>query len=84
MVKRCLVMVAAGLLTLTAEVKAADAPDISSWVQFSSFSYAGKKALTPKPDESLNPITAGGFQGVMPGMFARLDPANSMPPNVSQ
>jgi alpha-N-arabinofuranosidase len=32
----------------------------------------------------LSTDTAGGFQGVTLGMFARLDPTNSMPQNVSQ
>ena len=47
------------LLSLAVTVKADDAPDTSSWAQFSSFSYKGQTATTPKPDEYLNPIIAG-------------------------
>ena len=54
------VTLAAAALALAAlGINAADAPDTSSWVQFSSFSYNGQTATTPKPDEYLNPIIAG-------------------------
>ncbi|HEX7617739.1 MAG TPA: family 43 glycosylhydrolase [Verrucomicrobiae bacterium] len=141
------VLAIAALVLLALAINAADAPDSSTWAQFASFSYNGKTATTPKPDEYLNPIIAvfhpepsicrvgedyylvnsgfncfpslpiwhskdlvnwtqignvldrpsqfpmrGGamqngtyaFQGVTLGMFARLDPTNSMPQNISQ
>ena len=49
------------MVSLSAAVHAADAPDTSSWVRFSSFSYAGKMAGTPKSGEYLNPIVAGFY-----------------------
>lgn len=42
-------------------VLAADTPDTSAWVQFSSFAYAGKAAAEPAADEYLNPIIAGFY-----------------------
>ncbi len=59
MFNRPLFVVAAGLLALTANVNAADAPDTSSWAQFSAFTYNGKDATTPMEGEYLNPIIAG-------------------------
>ena len=47
------------LVCLTPALPAADMPDTSAWARFSSFSYAGKMAATPKADEYLNPIVAG-------------------------
>lgn len=52
--------VAAALLSLTSDIQAADAPDTSTWAQFSAFSYNGKTAITPNAGEYLNPII-GGF-----------------------
>ena len=54
-------LVTAALVLLTPAIHAADAPDTSTWVQFSSFTYNGKTATTPKPDEYLNPIIAGFY-----------------------
>ena len=47
------------LLSLTAMIKAADAPDTSIWAQFSAFTHSGNVATTPKQGEYLNPIIAG-------------------------
>jgi xylan 1,4-beta-xylosidase len=49
------------LMLLTFTINAADAPDTSTWVQFSSFTYSGKSAITPKSDEYLNPLIAGFY-----------------------
>lgn len=49
------------LLGLAETTKAADTPDTSTWVRFSSFSYAGKTAVTPKRGEYLNPIISGFY-----------------------
>jgi alpha-L-fucosidase len=38
---------------------AADVPDTSTWVQFTSFTYTGKAAAVPGTGEYLNPIVAG-------------------------
>jgi alpha-N-arabinofuranosidase len=51
----------AALVLLALAINAANAPDTSTWAQFSSFSYNGKTATTPKPDEYLNPIVAGFY-----------------------
>jgi alpha-N-arabinofuranosidase len=56
-----LTFAAAVLLSLAVTVKADDAPDVSGWVQFSSFSYNGQTATTPKAGEYLNPIVAGFY-----------------------
>ena len=55
------VLVCATLFSLAATVMAAETPDTSTWVQFSSFSYNGKTAVSPGPDEYLNPIIAGFY-----------------------
>src|SRR5690348_1518396 len=52
-------LLAAGLLALATVLNAAESADTSTWVRFSSFSYDGKTATTPKPGEYLNPIIAG-------------------------
>jgi alpha-N-arabinofuranosidase len=57
MLKAALATAALALLALA--INAADALDTPAWAQFSSFSYNGKTAITPKPDEYLNPIIAG-------------------------
>lgn len=49
------------LVLLALTLNAADIPDTSTWVRFSSFTYSGKTATTPKPDEYLNPIIAGFY-----------------------
>lgn len=49
----------AAALSLASMMKAADAPDTSTWAQFSAFTYDGKVAITPKPGEYLNPVIAG-------------------------
>jgi xylan 1,4-beta-xylosidase len=49
------------LLILVPAVIAADSPDTSTWVKFSSFSYRGKTITTPRADEYLNPIIAGFY-----------------------
>ena len=49
------------LLSLAAMMKAADAPDTSTWAKFTAFSYAGKMDATPKSGEYLNPIVAGFY-----------------------
>jgi xylan 1,4-beta-xylosidase len=56
-----IIVFAAALLSPTSSFKAADAPDTSTWVRFSAFTYTGKTATTPKPDEYLNPIIAGFY-----------------------
>jgi xylan 1,4-beta-xylosidase len=48
------------LLSTTSVIMAADSPDTSTWVRFSSFSYSGKTAGAPGAGEYLNPIV-GGF-----------------------
>jgi len=53
------ISVIAAMLCLTPALRAADAPDTSTWAKFSSFSYSGTIAATPKADEYLNPIVAG-------------------------
>jgi hypothetical protein len=53
--------VSAALFSLTPSVMAADAPDTSTWVQFSSFSYTGKTTVAPGAGEYLNPIVAGFY-----------------------
>jgi hypothetical protein len=40
------VLVSAALLSLTPGVMAADAPDTSTWVQFTSFTHTGKATAT--------------------------------------
>jgi alpha-N-arabinofuranosidase len=49
------------MLILAPMVLAADTPDTSAWVQFSSFTYTGKAAAEPAADEYLNPIIAGFY-----------------------
>ncbi|MBN2181496.1 MAG: glycoside hydrolase family 43 protein [Sedimentisphaerales bacterium] len=49
------------LLALAQVVIAADAPDTSTWVKFTSFTYAGKTSITPGAGEYLNPIIAGFY-----------------------
>lgn len=56
-----LTLVPVALLSLAATVKAADAPDTSSWVRFSHFTYSGTVAITPDSGEYLNPIVAGFY-----------------------
>src|ERR1022692_3454158 len=54
-------LAAIALLLLAQTIKAADAPDTSTWVQFSSFKYVGTTATKPNSDEYLNPIIAGFY-----------------------
>jgi xylan 1,4-beta-xylosidase len=56
-----IIIVMAAWLSIASVVQAANAPDTSTWVQFNSFSYRGKTALTNKPGEYLNPIIAGFY-----------------------
>src|SRR5262245_27423955 len=56
-----LFLATATLLSLTTLTQAADAPDTSTWVRFSSFKYPGNTTAAPKPDEYLNPIVAGFY-----------------------
>jgi xylan 1,4-beta-xylosidase len=49
------------LLSSVPILGAADSPDTSTWVQFSSFSYNGKSSASPNGDEYLNPIIAGFY-----------------------
>jgi alpha-N-arabinofuranosidase len=51
----------AAFVFLTLTLNAADAPDTSTWVRFSAFTYIGKTAITPKAGEYLNPIIAGFY-----------------------
>jgi xylan 1,4-beta-xylosidase len=46
---------------LVPAVIAANSPDTSTWVKFTSFSYYGKSIITPRADEYLNPIIAGFY-----------------------
>ncbi len=55
------VLITASFLSLTANLQAGEAPDTSTWAEFSSFSYTGTTATTPKPGEYLNPIIAGFY-----------------------
>ena len=141
---------AVALLAVSTTITAAETAETSTWVQFSTFTYAGKTSISTPSGDYLNPIiagfhpdpsicrvgedyypvnsafnlasirleiegagpvikcfyktergartqlgqdlqssflttdTAGGFQGVTLGMFARLDPTNSIPQNISQ
>ncbi len=52
---------AAALLALATAVMAGDAPDTSTWVKFTSFSYRGKATVTPGAGEYANPIIAGFY-----------------------
>jgi xylan 1,4-beta-xylosidase len=49
------------LLAPASAVIAADTQDTSTWVQFSSFTYAGEMAVVPGADEYLNPVIAGFY-----------------------
>ena len=55
------ILIYAVLFSLTTSIMAAEAPDTSTWVKFSSFTYTGKTTITPKADEYLNPIIAGFY-----------------------
>jgi len=46
---------------MTSIVIAADSPDTSTWVQFSSFTYEGKTDIGANTGEYLNPIIAGFY-----------------------
>lgn len=52
---------AAVLLSFAPILTAADAPDTSTWVPFSSFKYTGKSVATAADGEYLNPIIAGFY-----------------------
>jgi len=56
-----LLSIASALFFATLASPAADAPDTSTWAQFSAFNYNGKTAKTPAADEYLNPIVAGFY-----------------------
>jgi xylan 1,4-beta-xylosidase len=55
------ILVTAVLLAVVPVVMAADVPDTSTWIQFTSFTYTGKAAATPGAEEYLNPIIAGFY-----------------------
>jgi xylan 1,4-beta-xylosidase len=55
------VLIAAVLLSPVPVIQAADAPDTSTWVRFTSFSYNGTTAAAPGAGEYLNPIIAGFY-----------------------
>ena len=55
------IMLTTALLTLAATVIAADTPDTSTWVKFTSFTYTGKANIEPGAGEYLNPIIAGFY-----------------------
>jgi xylan 1,4-beta-xylosidase len=59
MLKKILISIV--LLSTIQVVRAADVPDTSAWVKFSSFTYTGKVSTTPAADEYLNPIIAGFY-----------------------
>jgi xylan 1,4-beta-xylosidase len=52
-------LAAAVVLALTPSLRAQQAPDTSTWAQFSAFTYNGTFHITPKAGEYLNPIIAG-------------------------
>jgi xylan 1,4-beta-xylosidase len=56
-----IVVVVAASFLLTQVAKADEAPDTSTWVKFTSFTYKGKNAVVPGKDEYLNPIIAGFY-----------------------
>ena len=56
-----IVVIVAALLLLIPVAKAADEPDTSTWVKFTSFIYEGKTAAVPGTGEYLNPIIAGFY-----------------------
>ena len=55
------ILIYAVLISLSTVIMAADSPDTSTWVQFSSFTYTGRTPVTPGADEYLNPIIAGFY-----------------------
>jgi xylan 1,4-beta-xylosidase len=55
------VLINAAFLTLAPAVIAADTPNTSTWIQFTSFNYTGKATATPGAEEYLNPIVAGFY-----------------------
>ena len=56
-----IILVSAMLFSLTPASIAADAPDTSTWVRFTSFTYNGKTPVTPAAGQYLNPIIAGFY-----------------------
>jgi xylan 1,4-beta-xylosidase len=59
MLKR--VFLSTALLSLTPGLLAADAPDTSTWVRFTSFTYSGKTTVAPGAGEYLNPVVSGFY-----------------------
>jgi hypothetical protein len=55
------ILVNAAVLTLAQAVMAAETPDTSTWVKFTSFTYDGKISIVPGDGEYLNPIIAGFY-----------------------
>jgi xylan 1,4-beta-xylosidase len=49
------------LFSITPSIMAADAPDTSTWIQFTSFTYTGNTDTAPGTGEYLNPIIAGFY-----------------------
>ena len=56
-----MILVSIALLSLGPARMAADAPDTSTWVQFSSFTCTGKTTVAPGGGEYLNPLIAGFY-----------------------
>jgi len=55
------ILIYAVSFSLTTSIMAADAPETSTWVKFSSFTYSGKTDITPEAGKYLNPIIAGFY-----------------------
>ena len=49
------------LIAVAPLLRAADAPDTSTWVKFTSFNYSGKAVVTPGSGDYANPIIAGFY-----------------------
>ena len=55
------IVVTTALLAGASTVSAQDAPDTSTWVGFSAFTYSGKAVVTPAAGEYANPVIAGFY-----------------------
>jgi xylan 1,4-beta-xylosidase len=55
------ILVNAAVLTLAQAAIAAEAPDTSTWVKFTSLTYNGRTSIAPGAGEYLNPIIAGFY-----------------------
>jgi xylan 1,4-beta-xylosidase len=56
-----IVLLSIALGSLPAALMAAELPDTSTWVQFTSFTYTGRTSTSPALSEYLNPIVAGFY-----------------------